>query len=41
MPQGIEITNDQLPATNKVIENDQILILRGDKTYTITGQEVK
>ena len=33
------ITNDQI--TNKVIRNGQILILRGEKEYTITGQEVK
>ena len=39
--QGVEITNDQLPAINKVIENGHIFILRGDKTYTITGQEVR
>ena len=29
------------PITNKVIRNNQIFILRGDKTYTITGQQVK
>jgi surface protein len=36
---GIEtITNDQ---SNKIIKDNQLLILRGDKTYTITGAEVK
>ncbi len=25
----------------KIFQNDQIVILRGDKTYTLTGQEVK
>ena len=41
-PQAIEqITNDQSPMTNKVIRDGQILILRGDKIYTVTGQEVK
>ena len=25
----------------KILQNDQIFILRGDKTYTFTGQEVK
>jgi hypothetical protein len=48
--EGIEsITNnpygdsrsEESPMTNKVIKNGQILILRGDKTYTLTGQEVK
>ena len=32
-------TNSSL--TNKRISNGQIIILRGDKTYTVTGQEVK
>ena len=36
--QGIEITEDQLPATNKILCDGQILILRGDRTYTLTGQ---
>ena len=40
-PQGIEMTNDQLQITNKVIRDGQILILRGDNTYTLTGQQVK
>ena len=35
------ITNDQLPISYKVIKDGQILILRGDKTYTLTGAEVK
>ena len=40
-PQGIEdVPSDQVQST-KVIKNGQILILRGDKTYTVTGQEVK
>ena len=39
--QGIDhITNDQSPI-NKVMMDSQILILRGDKTYTLTGQEVR
>ena len=40
-PQGIEMTNDQLQITNKVIKNGRLLILRSGKTYTLTGQEVK
>ena len=33
------ITNDKMPT--KVLRNGQIYILRGDKTYTVQGQEVK
>ena len=41
-PEGIEeITNDQSPMTNKVIRDGHIFILRGDKTYTLQGQEVR
>ena len=29
------------PATQKILRNGQILILRGDKEYTLTGQEVR
>ena len=36
-----QITNDQSPFTNKLFRDGQILILRGDKTYTLQGQEVK
>lgn len=36
-----QITNEQLPMTNKFLRNGQIYILRGDKTYTVQGQEVK
>jgi hypothetical protein len=40
--EGIDqTTNDQLPITNKVIKDGQILILRGDHTYTLTGQELR
>lgn len=40
--QGLDpITNDQLSITHKVIINDQILILRGDKLYTLDGREVR
>jgi len=38
---GVEITNDQLPTTNKIIKDNQLFIIRGDKTYTVTGQETK
>ena len=45
-PQGIEITSNQKSdnhnqKTGKTIRNGQVLILHGDKTYTITGQEMK
>ena len=36
-----QIINDQLPITTKFLRNGQILILRGDRTYTVTGQELK
>ena len=36
-----QISTDPLTATRKLLHNGQILILRGDKTYTVTGQEVK
>ena len=36
-----QITNDQLQTTNKIIRNGQLFILRGDKVYTVTGQEVR
>lgn len=40
--QGLEdVTNDQLQMTNKVIKDGRIRILRGDKTYTLTGQELR
>ena len=35
------ITNYQSPITNKILRDGQLLILRGNCTYTITGQEVK
>ena len=41
-PTGInQTTNDQLPTTNKVFRDGHFFILRGDKTYTVTGQEVR
>ena len=42
MPMGInQITNDKWEMTNKIIRDGQIFILRGEKTYTLTGQEVR
>ena len=39
--QGIDqVSSDQVQST-KLIKNGQILILRGEKEYTLTGQEVK
>ncbi len=41
MPQDIDqVPSDQVQCT-KVVRNGQILILRGDKTYTITGAEMR
>jgi hypothetical protein len=40
-PQAIDqITNAPSEAA-KILRNGQIFILRGDRTYTLTGQEVK
>ena len=39
--QGMEeVPSDQVPST-KIFREGQIYILRGEKTYTVTGQEVK
>ena len=36
-----QATGTSLPTTEKVLIDGRIYILRGNKTYTITGQEVK
>ena len=36
-----QITNGKCQMTNKVIKDGRLLILRGDKTYTLQGQEIK
>ena len=36
-----QITNNKSQMTNKVLRNGQLFILRGDKTYTVQGQEVR
>ena len=39
---GIDQTsNVKSQMSNKIIKDNQLFILRGDKTYTVTGQEVK
>ena len=39
--QGVEeVLSNQVPST-KILHNGQVLILRGEKTYTLQGQEVK
>jgi len=41
-PQGIDqITNEPSPITTKVIKNGRLFILRGERVYTLTGQEVR
>ena len=40
-PTGLEMTNDQLPMTNKLLINGQLFILRGDKLFDATGRLVK
>lgn len=39
-PEGIEPVSNK-PRATKLLRNNQILILRGDRAYTLTGQEVK
>jgi len=40
-PQGVEnVPSDQVQST-KILRNGQIFILRGEKEYTLTGQEVR
>jgi hypothetical protein len=38
-----EVPSDQVPSTKaqKILRNGQIFILRGEKVYTLTGQEVR
>ena len=36
--QALELTNAPLPATHKLFHNGQLLILRANRTYTLTGQ---
>jgi hypothetical protein len=38
--QALEDVN-AITTSHKIIRNGQILILRGDRTYTVTGQEIK
>lgn len=38
---AIENVTNQSSSTDKVMRDGQILIQKGDKTYTVTGQEVK
>ena len=38
---GIMNVSSDNPRVTKLLRNGQILILRGDRTYTITGQEVR
>ncbi|MBQ2175142.1 MAG: leucine-rich repeat domain-containing protein, partial [Alphaproteobacteria bacterium] len=40
-PQGIDNPSANLDGYKKLLRNGQILILRGDKTYTLTGQEIR
>lgn len=40
-PMTIENTTFITPHTSKILRDGQLLIERGDKTYTLTGQEVK
>lgn len=35
------VSDQQIPANNKILRDGQIVILRGEKEYTLTGQEVQ
>lgn len=39
--EDIKTTSADTPSASKIIRDGQILILRGDKTYTLTGQKVQ
>ena len=39
--QDVEVVEVTTPKAYKILRDGQVLILRGDKTYTITGQEVR
>ena len=39
--EGISLSTPEQPSAQKFVRNGQILIRRGDKTYTLTGQEIK
>ena len=39
-PQGIDDIN-AATKSQKIVRDNQVLILRGEKTYTVTGQEIK
>jgi hypothetical protein len=40
-PTNIDLVQTSAPSVQKVMIDGQIYILRGDKLYTLTGQEVK
>lgn len=40
-PTSVPSANEEIDAPTKILRDSQVLILRGDKTYTLTGQEVK
>ena len=40
-PQGISDPSAKYDESRKLLRDGQVLILRGDKTYTVTGQEIK
>ena len=41
LPTDVESPETDSASAIKVVQNDQVLILRGDRTYTVIGQEVK
>ena len=39
--ESVERVEQPVPSASKILRDSQILILRGDRTYTLTGQEVR
>jgi len=41
IPTAVDTIQEHNAQTTKILRNGQILILRGNKVYTVTGQEVR
>ena len=39
-PQGVEIVETSVPAAQKILREGQLLIQKGDRTYTVQGIEL-
>ena len=40
-PQGIEMTNDKSPMTNKIFRNGHLYIQHGERMFDVTGKELR